>query len=482
MKRFVLTFESEDEFGEISLDEGKVSFGRGSEADHRFQDDGLSRLHATVYCEDERVWVVDENSSNGTFVNGNRVGESGSPLEEGDVIKIGHYSNLSLSEVTEKSAAEPETAPARQIESSSANSGAPPILIPLVVIGVAVLLIVSAIAIIGIPMIDTPSDERAGGNDPDDPYGDLYRSTPGPDKTATPPPGNTTSTTSVTPTGPGNPTPEPTVTSSTPGPALPTKQYRQMSTEEKNLYIKIKAEKVAGLIGNKNTGDIPPAAIASIKRFVDQYANRFRAKRLDDCRGRGSFTRSDMQSVLDRAAKNVPFITRSFRSQAVDPQVGIYVAMIESEHCVCLQSGTGPLGMFQFTKATGEAFGLQVRRGATPSNPDERCEPLPASLASAKYLKYLSGRIGTGPLSVPLAIASYNSGEGGLGKNLMTALTRNNNENRSFWTLVANADALSKQFKSENIKYVPKFFAAAIVGENPRDFGSASQPLSTYSR
>jgi len=40
---------------------------------------------------------------------------------------------------------------------------------------------------------------------------------------------------------------------------------------------------------------------------------------------------------------------------------------------------------------------------------------------------------------------------------------------------------LSKQFQSENFKYVPKFFAAAIIGENPQDFGLKLQPLSTYS-
>ena len=52
---------------------------------------------------------------------------------------------------------------------------------------------------------------------------------------------------------------------------------------------------------------------------------------------------------------------------------------------------------------------------------------------------------------------------------------------RDFWTLIANGDKLSKQFQSENFKYVPKFFAAAIIGENPQDFGLNLQPVSTYS-
>ena len=62
---------------EIAITGERTSFGRGSEADHRLPDDGLSRLHATVYRDGDRVWVVDENSTNGTFVNGQQVKAAG---------------------------------------------------------------------------------------------------------------------------------------------------------------------------------------------------------------------------------------------------------------------------------------------------------------------------------------------------------------------------------------------------------------------
>src|SRR5215203_2814560 len=81
---------------EIALGEGKLSFGRGSEADYRFTDDGLSRLHASVYREGDNVWVTDENSTNGSFVNGERVRSNGTILYDGDKIKIGHYTTLSV--------------------------------------------------------------------------------------------------------------------------------------------------------------------------------------------------------------------------------------------------------------------------------------------------------------------------------------------------------------------------------------------------
>ena len=93
---------------------------------------------------------------------------------------------------------------------------------------------------------------------------------------------------------------------------------------------------------------------------------------------------------------------------------------------------------------------------------------------------------GTGPLSVPLAIASYNEGEGGLSTNLANALkaamSKSDDPERSFWTMVAHSQILSDQFQREAIKYVPKFFAAAIVGENPRVFGVDMQPISSYTQ
>jgi hypothetical protein len=142
--------------------------------------------------------------------------------------------------------------------------------------------------------------------------------------------------------------------------------------------------------------------------------------------------------------------------------------------------------MFQFVRGTGREYNLQVKNDASPANPDQRCEPEPAARAAAQYLKYLTGRFGTGPMSFPLAIASYNSGQGGLSQNLEKALKAAAGQDRSFWTLVANQVAfeggIGEQFRRENVKYVPKFFAAAIVGENPQDFGIEMQPLSTYTK
>lgn len=263
--------------------------------------------------------------------------------------------------------------------------------------------------------------------------------------------------------------------------SAPRKTYGEMSDDEKRKFIENESVWIARMIGNRTGEAVTPEAVERIKSFVDAYSKRLRSARKDSCTPGGWIT-SDLQTVLERASKNAPFIVRSFNSEGLAPQMGLYLAMIESEHCVCLQSPTGPLGMFQFTKATAIGFGLDARPGASPANPDERCEPEPAAKAAAKYMKFLAGRYGTGPLSFPLAIASYNSGEGGLSSNLSTALQAAIGQERSFWTLVANQGKLSAQFQKENIKYVPKFFAAAIIGENPAVFGVNLPPLSSNSK
>ena len=237
--------------------------------------------------------------------------------------------------------------------------------------------------------------------------------------------------------------------------------------------------RVAQVIGNQSSEEIPAAALDKIKGFADGYAKRISVKPLGGCR-----FGDNLQVTYERASKNAPFIVRAFNEKSTDPRIGLYLAMIESEHCVCLQSPTGPLGMFQFTFSTAKIHFTPsegVIKGASPTSPDDRCKPEPAAKAAASYMKALTGRYGTGPASVPLAIGSYNSGEGGLSSNLVKALDSGSGLPRDFWTLIANGDKLSEQFQSENFKYVPKFFAAAIIGENPQDFGLKLQPLSTYS-
>jgi hypothetical protein len=70
------------------LGQGSNVLGRGTEADVRLPDTGVSRKHADVQLHGSTVVVEDLGSTNGTLVNGRRVGSQ--ELADGDVIRIGH--------------------------------------------------------------------------------------------------------------------------------------------------------------------------------------------------------------------------------------------------------------------------------------------------------------------------------------------------------------------------------------------------------
>lgn len=474
MLKVVLKHSTDEGSQEIPVTGEKVSFGRGGEADYRFADDGLSRLHATVYRDGDRVWIVDENSTNGSFVNGEKVGGSGTPLRDGDVVKIGNFTKLKVGISEEKINAPAVSGQAKTVAASENSFG----IMPLIVTACAIFVIGAAAVFIGVKVFsgddvvyNSNEDYETPRKTPDDENNTKKSPTPKIGNSATNGANDNTNI-QILPVDETNKT---TID-------LPNgKKYTEMSDEEKRQYIEVKAEKVARMIGNRSSETIPPEAVAKIKSFADAYATRVNAKaQTGACR-----FGDNLQSTYERASRNAPFIIKAFYEQGIDPQIGLYLAMIESEHCVCLQSPTGPLGMFQFTFATAKLHFQPpdgVVKGASPSSPDDRCKPEPAAFAASRYMKALTARYGTGPLSVPLAIGSYNSGEGGLSTNLKTALEASGSQERSFWTLIANSEKLSKQFQMENIKYVPKFFAAAIIGENPQDFGMNLQPLSLYTK
>ena len=482
MLEVILTYPTPQGSKEIRIESERTTFGRGSDATVRFDDGGLSRLHATVYRDGDRVWIVDENSSNGTFVNGQRAAPAGTPLRSGDEIKIGNETFLSvhmrMKEEAAPLAVATATANSAVSSSTAASSGAPSAvnLVAIVMIGLAFMVVSVTVAFVGYRVF-------AGGTEvteiEDDPIEDIKPTRTPKEKDDNP---ANTSNTNDNKLTPGNDTILPDTPETKPaqtGFAMPAgKTYLDLSDSEKRQYLSDRALRIAQVIGNSSSDKVPDDALDKIKGFTEGYARRAKAARKSGKCGFGD----NLEATYERASKNAPFIVKAFNAKATDPRIGLYLAMIESEHCVCLQSPTGPLGMFQFTQATGKNHGLNTRPGASPENPDERCEPEPSARAAASYMKSLTGRYGTGPSSVPLAIGSYNSGEGGLSSNLVKALESNSGLPRDFWTLIANGEKLSKQFQSENFKYVPKFFAAAIIGENPQDFGMKLRPLSTYTQ
>ena len=69
------------------LEDGESVIGRGTAATIRLGDDGISRRHARVVVENNKVRIEDLGSANGTLVNGSLVKDA--PLRDGDKIQFG---------------------------------------------------------------------------------------------------------------------------------------------------------------------------------------------------------------------------------------------------------------------------------------------------------------------------------------------------------------------------------------------------------
>ena len=279
-------------------------------------------------------------------------------------------------------------------------------------------------------------------------------------------------------------------------------KYVEMTDGEKRIFIKSKANEILSLFRRVDGDEITAANVDRIKLSIDSYVRRRPAQtdKSNACR-----FGDDLFTLLKRGSVHAPAISESFAAQNLPAQTGIYLAMTESEFCPCIQSPTGALGMFQLTKTTATLYGLNAVAGASPASPDDRCKPEAGARAAASYInQLLNNDFGRNSIGFPLSIAAYNTGEGSVKVLLRETKAAAEIENVTFWILsdhvqknwgdkfYGTADenesssgknekeipARVKLFLSETGRYVPKFFAAAIIGENPETFGISAAPLS----
>lgn len=70
------------------LKEGSIFIGRHSECDLVLDDTKISRRHATLACRNGEFFLDDLGSTNGTFVNGRRIGRT--KITPGDRVSVGN--------------------------------------------------------------------------------------------------------------------------------------------------------------------------------------------------------------------------------------------------------------------------------------------------------------------------------------------------------------------------------------------------------
>lgn len=83
----LVMFKSNGEQKTLPLPADRVILGRAEDAQIRIPIEMCSRKHCELRVEGEELWLKDLGSSNGTFVNNERVGEV--QLQAGDRITIG---------------------------------------------------------------------------------------------------------------------------------------------------------------------------------------------------------------------------------------------------------------------------------------------------------------------------------------------------------------------------------------------------------
>jgi len=204
-------------------------------------------------------------------------------------------------------------------------------------------------------------------------------------------------------------------------------------------------------------GECDASLPAGFVKTVKQYIGRWKST-------------PRLRAALQRATENgyTPTVVQTLLANNMPPQF-FYLALQESDFDVKVcgpRTGYGiAKGMWQFIPTTGQQYGLRTGpllevRQYDPR--DERHDFAKSTAAAAKYLRDLYQT--EAQASGLLVIAAYNWGQGNV-RSVINRLPKNPRE-RNFWKLLAR-----EKIPQETYNYVFYIIAAAVIGENPRLFG-----------
>ena len=190
------------------------------------------------------------------------------------------------------------------------------------------------------------------------------------------------------------------------------------------------------------TYSVPPEFVAEVKRFIEQYQGP---------------DRPHMERALGAARKNMDTMRQIFEESNLPPDLA-YIVLVESALSGDSESSAGAVGLWQFTPATARAYGLKVTDSV-----DERLNPAKSTRAACKYIRDLILDFGSGS-SVMLALAAYNLGP----SKVKTAIHKVSDpiKQRNFWYLYR-----VRAVPPETREYVPKVMAAMIIARHPERYG-----------
>lgn len=239
--------------------------------------------------------------------------------------------------------------------------------------------------------------------------------------------------------------------------------YEQMSQAERAAFVSAQARRIARGISGRDY-NFTPAFETVIQNSIEFYVRRIG-------NGNDQLGKSDARLIFERGQTQAPVLSSAFKARNVSQLIGLYIPAVESEY-VNLQSANpvGAIGMFQFLPKTGGKYGL--------SESDLRDVQKSAD-AAARYIADATKKFENDPMKEALAILSYNRGVNNVERDVATFVTARTRQ-CSICALTEQSYKLDANFQQENVYYVPRFFAAAIIGENPQAFGLQTQPLSSF--
>lgn len=237
------------------------------------------------------------------------------------------------------------------------------------------------------------------------------------------------------------------------------KLYSQMSEAEQLAFVKEQEQRISAMMGDR-PGKLTGEALQAIKMQVDRYLER-------DSKA-GNAGRERLKNLYARAPPYLPLIARSFTARKVPVIIGIYLPMIESAYRPCFENDFGSKGLFQFLPQTAKLYGVSS---------EEMCDAEKMTPAAAHYIADHMAELGDDAESMTLVLLSYNKGATWV-RTALREVRDTDDYERNFWTLFAHRNKLDEGFRNEGAGYVPLFFAAAIIGENPKEFGLPMPPLS----
>lgn len=210
-------------------------------------------------------------------------------------------------------------------------------------------------------------------------------------------------------------------------------------------------QRLKGVLRKLGEPSWTPKELNRLSRTVHSYLRAFTGRQYDKT-----------LEALQRGDRYRPMIRAKLKGSGV-PMEFEALPMAESAYRYDAKSRAGARGLWQYMPASAKHYGLHVGRKL-----DQRADPALSTDAAIKYLKFLNRKFKK--VSVLLAVAAYNAGEGRIARVVRRSGVKSGRRGYS---------RVVRFLPKETRGYVPEFLAAALILKDPDHFGFPVQQKRT---